>query len=127
MENTGKCLCGITEVKVTNLKNHVIACHCGMCRRQAAGPIFYSEAVKRNDYSFSETSKLKLFSSSDWAERAFCEACGTFIFTRYHENGNTHFNIELFEGIEKLNFKLQIHTNDKPDYYEFENKTGLVE
>ncbi|WP_440895258.1 GFA family protein [Amphibacillus sp. Q70] len=126
MEYQGKCLCGKTEVDVSGLKNTVIACHCGMCRKQAAGPIFYSDAVKKNNYSFSEASAVKIFASSDWAERAFCQECGTFLFTRYLKNGNTHFNIELFDGIEALDFKLQIHTKDKAAYYDFDNKTRMV-
>lgn len=126
MNGHGKCLCGKTEVEVKGLKKMVIACHCSMCRKQAAGPIFYSDAIKTDKYNFIESSAMKIYPSSDWAERAFCEECGTFLFTRYKETGKTHFNIELFDDIEGLEFKLQIHTKDKPEYYDFKNKTRMV-
>lgn len=126
MVYTGKCLCGKTVVEITGLKNNMIACHCGRCRKQGAGPILYTDAVKEKKYNFLDISALKIYPSTDWAERAFCSECGTFLFTRYTKNGNTHFNIELFDELEDLEFKLQIHTKDKPDYYDFKNKTRMA-
>lgn len=123
--NKGQCICGKIQVEVNNLKNTVIACHCSMCRKQAAGPIFYSDTVKATDYSFSKNSELTIYDSSDWAERGTCRECGTFLFTRYTENTNTHFNIELFNEMKKK-FALEIHVADKADYYEFSNTTRQV-
>lgn len=114
--NKGQCLCGKTQVEVNNLKNNVIACHCSMCRKQAAGQIFYSDAVKSTDYSFSKKSELTIYDSSDWAERGTCRECGTFLFTRYKENANTHFNIELFDELETTTL-IEIHKQDEPDFY----------
>lgn len=127
MNAHGNCLCGKTEVKVKQLKKTVIACHCNMCRKQAAGPIFYSDAKKPQSYEFLDSSTVQIYNSSDWAERAFCSNCGTFLFTRYKKNGDTHFNIELFdEQKNEADFKLQIHVGDKANYYEFANETRKI-
>lgn len=112
----GKCLCGDTQVEVKALKSSVIVCHCSMCVKQAAGPLFYSDAVKEKDYHFSETSEVSTYESSHHAERGFCGKCGTFVFMRYKKNTNTHFNIELFEELDK-SILSEIHLKDKKGYY----------
>lgn len=112
----GTCLCGHTEIDVKNLKGSVIVCHCSMCLKQAAGPLFFSEALKKEDYIFSETSEVSTYDSSNFAERGFCKNCGTFLFMRYKENTNTHFNIELFKDLDK-SILSEIHLKDKQEYY----------
>lgn len=112
----GHCLCGKTQVKADFMKEEIIVCHCSVCLKQAAGPIFYSNKLMMKDYQFTKTSEVTIFNSSAWAERGFCQSCGTFLFTRYKEDGSTYFNIELFEDIDKTIFK-EIHLEDKRDYY----------
>ncbi len=112
----GSCLCGETQVEVQIMSGSVIVCHCSMCVKQAAGPLFYSDAVKEKDYHFSKTSEVYTYKSSHHAERGFCKKCGTFLFMRYNKNTNTHFNIELFEELDK-SIVSEIHLKDKKECY----------
>lgn len=112
----GSCLCGKTQVNTDFIKEQIIVCHCSMCIKQAAGPIFYSYRLQMKDYLFTETSEVSLFDSSEWAVRGFCQSCGTFLFTRYKKDNSTYFNIELFDEIDKSIAK-EIHVKDKRDYY----------
>ena len=74
-----RCLCGVTQFEV-QLRNHeVAACHCSMCRRQTAGPLM---SIDVENINFIDQQHLSVFSSSEWGERGFCNACGTFIFWR---------------------------------------------
>lgn len=112
----GSCLCGKTQVNADFMKNEIIVCHCSMCLKQAAGPIFYSYGLSLADYRFTETSEVAIFASSENAERGFCQSCGTFLFMRYKKDTSTYFNIELFDEIDKSLAK-EIHLKDKKGYY----------
>lgn len=120
----GKCLCGETVIEVDELENSVIACHCSMCRKQAAGPIFYGKAIPKKSVQFSADNYLTRYASSKEAERAFCKKCGTFIYFHENEKETLHFNIELFDDVIKhVHFEEEIFYGDKPDYYTFSNET----
>ena len=112
----GKCLCGNTVLEVKELKGKVYVCHCGMCRKQAAGPIFYTDALKEGQYKFRESSTVSVYDSSNWAERGFCQSCGTFLFTRYKKDSTTHFNAELFDEMEPTEL-VEIHKEEEPEFY----------
>lgn len=113
----GKCLYGETEVEVDCLSDTVIICHCSMCRRQAGGPLFFSNAMKDKSFTLTKGADPSIYPSSERAERAFCKVCGTFIYMYYKEKKNTHFNVELFDDMEKTHVR-QIHLEDKPAYYD---------
>jgi hypothetical protein len=67
--------------------------------------------------------KLKVYPSSEWAERAFCGECGTHIFYRLLHSNEYFLPAGLFqEGVE-FEFKEQIFIDMKPSYYEFANQT----
>ena len=82
--------------------------------------------------SFSGDEFISTYRSSDWAERAFCNKCGTHLYIRVLE-GNT---LGLPEGMgvppglfdESEGFKLaqQVFIDDKPDYYDFSNQTKNI-
>ncbi len=46
MEKTGQCLCGAVTFTAHNVEMHHHACHCGMCRRWAGGPVFAAAAER---------------------------------------------------------------------------------
>lgn len=121
----GSCLCGETKLTVNRLGNEITACHCSMCRKQTAGPIFYTEEVAFNQIHFNQEETISIFRSSEWAERGFCNQCGTFLFYRYQKEKQAYLNAELFEELtaEAL-FNEEIFYADKPDYYDFANETN---
>lgn len=120
----GKCLCGETIVKVEKQVKKVLACHCSMCRKQTAGPIFYAEAIQERAVHFLSDTHLSIYSSSKIAERAFCRKCGTFVYFKEKDKDFLHFNVELFdEAVDTLEFKEEIYYEDKPSYYTFANQT----
>ena len=116
-----RCLCGATQFEV-QLRNHeVAACHCSMCRRQTAGPLM---SIDVENINFIDQQHLSVFSSSEWGERGFCHACGTFIFWR--SKGHSFANINVFtleQPPEDLNFNLEIYVDHRPAFYSFNNQT----
>ena len=92
---TGRCLCG--AVTVTAALKAMDVCHCAMCRRQTSGPIFALEI----DGAIETTGEdaVRVYNSSEWAERAFCGACGTALWYKLTAPGPAQGYTMLFAGL----------------------------
>ncbi|MGB0468225.1 MAG: GFA family protein [Pontibacterium sp.] len=120
-EEKGQCLCGSVQVKVNRTHNHVDACHCGMCRRWGGGPFISIRCA--DQVVFSGEARISVYDSSEWAERGFCNQCGSHLF--YHIKGSNEYEVPagLFENQDGLKLDLQVYVDKKPSFYSFENKT----
>lgn len=119
----GQCVCGETTFTV-ELKNHdVHACHCSICRRQTSGVIMTID-VEAEGLNFIKQSHLSIYSSSDWGERGFCNACGTNLFWRTKDKSYCNINaFSLDEPLSDAKFDLEIYIDNKPEFYAFSNET----
>lgn len=117
----GQCLCGAVTLDVHSLQTHVGACHCGMCRHWGGGPLMALRC--EGDVEIKGSSYITLFESSEWAERAFCNQCGTHLFYRLKQSQQYFLPAGLFELDEELNFDHQVFIDKKPLYYHFANDT----
>jgi hypothetical protein len=121
VQKSGKCLCGEIKIVAKSVDQNVHVCHCTMCRKWGGGP---SMSVScGSDVSFSERKSIRVFSSSEWAERGFCSCCGSHIFYRLKENDEYILPVGIFDSDEGFVFDQQIFIDEKPDYYSFANKT----
>lgn len=120
-ERRGHCICGEVRIKAKNASSSVGACHCKMCRRWGGGP--FMEIDCGADVEIDGEENIAVFNSSDWAERGFCRNCGTHLFYRLKESRQHMIPVGLFEDSESLVFESQVFIDEKPDYYEFTNKT----
>jgi hypothetical protein len=116
----GKCLCSAITVKTPD-KTTIDACHCGMCRRWGGSPALGVPCG--SDVQIDGFDKLKVYQSSEWAERAFCGECGTHIFYRLLLTNEYFVPAGLFQNEIEFEFKEQIFIDRKPSYYEFANQT----
>lgn len=74
---SGRCLCGAVTFEAEGVDPHLHACHCSMCRRWNGGPAL---AVNVGRVTFTGDDNIARYASSDWAERGFCQSCGTNLF-----------------------------------------------
>lgn len=82
---TGGCQCGAVRYALSAVPGSVTLCHCRMCQKASGGPFMAFAAIPLERIEW--TSGLpKTFRSSSYAERGFCEACGTPL-TYQHEGG----------------------------------------
>lgn len=116
----GQCLCGAITVQAPD-KTSIDACHCGMCRRWGGGPAL--GIACGSEVKIEGADSLKVYQSSEWAERAFCGSCGTHIFYRLLPTNEYFLPAGLFQDETKFEFKEQIFIDRKPDFYEFANQT----
>jgi hypothetical protein len=117
----GGCLCGAVRFTASPKDHEVGACHCSMCRKWTGGPFMVidcSDTVKvEND------SNLGVYRSSEWAERCFCKKCGSVLFYRLVQNGNSYASAEAFDDRAGYALTSQVFIDEKPAYYDFANKT----
>ena len=117
----GQCLCGTVEIEATGLKTHVRACHCGMCQHWGGGPFLGIQCDGEVDIV--GRNQVSVFNSSEWAERGFCNLCGTHLFYRLKQNQQYYLPVGLFALDEELNFGHQVFIDKKPIFYHFANNT----
>ncbi|MET1254086.1 GFA family protein [Aliikangiella maris] len=121
MPVTVQCLCHAVSMTVENPHQSVGVCHCSTCRKWTGGPMMAVDcesavAITGND-------SLGIFQSSEWAERGFCQKCGTHLFYRIKQTNQYIVPVGLFDTANEFNFDHQIFIDEKPHYYDFANKT----
>lgn len=121
IEANGSCLCGATGINAKNVSKNVGACHCSMCRKWAGGPLLAVDCG--TDVSFEGEENISVFDSSEWAERGFCNKCGSHLFYRLKDSKQYIMPVGLFEDDRMFVFDHQIFIDEKPSFYRFANET----
>jgi len=121
MSYTGKCLCQAVQVIAEKPNLKLGACHCNMCRKWTGGPFFAVDCGA--SVVFDGEEHIAVFDSSQWAERGFCQICGTHLFYRLKQQQQYMLSAGLFEAIKNFEFDHQVFIDEKPDYYTFSNQT----
>ena len=119
---TGSCLCEKVQIAAQSMDTHLGACHCSMCRKWSGGPAMVFDCGTA--VSFSGEEHIKVYNSSDWAERGFCSQCGSHLFYRLKENKQHFMPVGLFDDhLDDVVFDHQVFIDNKPSYYDFANQT----
>ncbi|TNE45670.1 MAG: GFA family protein [Sphingomonadales bacterium] len=118
---TGKCLCGSVTVTAKAVKPHLEACHCEMCRRW--GGIAYVAVQSDDSAEFTGEVHITRYASSDWAERGFCNKCGSNLFYRFTPTGSYSFLAGLFDDLGDMTLREEIFVDEQPEYYSFAQET----
>ncbi|MCK0097427.1 GFA family protein [Yoonia sp. F2084L] len=120
---TGKCLCGAVSMAVTANGDEVGTCHCDMCRRWCSGPFF---EVTCEDVTFEGEDNITKYRSSEWAERGFCNKCGTNLFYHIIDSEQFQVSIGLMDDQSDLHLSLQVFIDSKPSFYALANQTETM-
>ena len=120
---TGKCLCGAVRFTCTAREPTVAACHCAMCRRWSSGPYF---EISCESATFEGEENITRFRSSDWAERAFCNRCGSNLFYHLIDSDDFQISAGLLDRQSNLRLSLQVFTDEKPPFYTLADKTETM-
>ncbi len=76
------------------------------------------------DISFKGEANITVYNSSDWAERGFCNKCGSHLFYRLKESHQHMVPVGLFDDQEPFVFDSQVFIDKKPSFYSFANQTN---
>ena len=122
IEASGSCLCNATHFKAKNMSLNVGACHCNICRKWGGGPFLAVDCG--TDVSFENKENISVFNSSEWAERGFCNKCGSHLYYRLKESNQFFIPVGLFDDDKMFVFDHQVFIEEKPAFYCFANKTN---
>jgi hypothetical protein len=118
----GHCLCG--AVRLASPEARAIgACHCGFCRRWGGGPLLAVHCG--SDVQWQGVEHIEVFSSSEWAERAFCRKCGTHLYYKLLVTGEYFVPAGVFDSND-FELASQIYIDNKPGYYSFAEQTPML-
>lgn len=120
-EQSGSCLCGSVSLIATPKRYHVGACHCETCRKWGGGPLLVVECG--GDVRFDGAKNISVYNSSEWAERGFCQQCGTHLFYRLKQCEMYAIPVGLFDDNEHWQLTDQVFIESKPAFYSFVEKT----
>ncbi len=120
MAHTGRCMCGAVSFTASEVPETYGICHCEMCRRWT-GSALLGVSVPSDKVTWQGRKHIATVQSSDWAERAWCEKCGTGLFYRVTEKnawfGATEIPIGLFDDPNPFALSNEIYIDLKPESY----------
>ncbi|MFA7594802.1 MAG: GFA family protein [Novosphingobium sp.] len=117
----GQCLCGAVTLRATPAEPHLDACHCTMCRNWGGGPFIALPAGRELEIGGAE--HVTRYASSEWAERGFCNRCGTHLFYFYKPAGSYACLAGFFPGADGFALTSEIFVDQQPPYYHFTEAT----
>ena len=118
----GRCLCGAVKFTAQVEKAEASVCHCHMCQRWSAGPLFVVECVP-GSLRIADEENVAMYRSSEWASRGFCKTCGSVLFWRSHDGKFDAVSAGAIDDKTGLKFTSEIFIDEKPAYYDFANET----
>lgn len=113
---SGHCLCGAVAVDVARLGDGMSACHCDMCRRWT-GSAFVSVHSGADDVTLS--GPIKTRETSEWAERGWCDECGSTLFYRVKHDGSYGLSAGLFDDAAGRGLTQEYYVDKKPAGWAF--------
>ena len=121
IRRVGACACGAVSIVAEQASDKLGACHCRACRRWGGGPLLTVSCGSEVEFTGSE--HIGVFDSSDWAERGFCQRCGSHLYYRLKHSGHHEMPAGLFDDSDDLQFDHQVFVDQRPSYYQFANQT----
>lgn len=94
-DRLGRCLCGAVRVNAKGLAPEMSACHCDYCRRWSGS---IQMGIEAPEDRVEITGPVKRYRSSDFAERAWCDTCGSALWLRNISGPDTGY-FELVPGL----------------------------
>ena len=118
----GHCLCGAVGFSCPDARE-IGACHCGYCRRWSGGPLLAVHCGP--EVTFTGSEHITVYASSEWAERAFCNRCGSHLYYKLLATGEYFIPAGAFES-DDFEITSQIYIDNKPGYYALANQTPML-
>lgn len=122
--HSGGCLCGAVRFQLRGCMRSVVACHCRQCRK-STGHYLAATAVRLENLLIQKDDGLRWFQSSPAAARGFCGMCGSSLFWRPAAGGYIAVAAGALDGKTGLRLVAHIFADNKGDYYDFAENTGI--
>lgn len=103
----GRCLCGAVTLYLGRHAEAVSVCHCSMCRRWTG---FAMAVVAAGAEEMRVEGPVARYRSSEFAERAWCERCGTHLWVR-DDGGDYDVMPGLFEAAQDFPLVREVYAD----------------
>lgn len=113
----GRCECGAVRFHFGTPIGDFSACHCSQCRR-LSGMYWAGFHVPNEALVFDNDAGLRWYASSDWAQRGFCNTCGSSLFYKLNDCDGVEVAPGAIEGGVGRKVSHHICVADRGDYYD---------
>lgn len=103
-DKTGQCMCGAVAFVARDVPNEFSTCYCKTCQRWV-GTASRGVLISTGNLTFAGAENIRIFASSDFAERANCKKCGSAIWWRLTKGpyvGKTSIQVGLLDDTEGM-------------------------
>ena len=111
---TGACMCGAVRFSARDVPETIGVCHCEMCRKHTSGAFVSVQTIPG---SVQAQGPYKSYQSSEWAERGFCEICGSTLWYETVHDGVRNLAAGLFENAAGAPLKMEFFVDECPQGY----------
>lgn len=111
----GRCLCGAVRLETEALGAEISACFCGMCTRWSGSAQMGIEVPTDR---MTVTGPVKTYRGSPFAERAWCDTCGSALWLR-DDDGPYEVVPGLFENAGGARLVRIVYADRAPDGWDF--------
>lgn len=108
------CLCGAVKITANEINPKFTVCHCDTCREWGGAPFFAVQCS--TSVKIEGSDKVKLYDSSSWASRGFCNECGTHLFFKLKQSGEYNIAVGIFKNLASLEMDMQYFSDQRPGY-----------
>lgn len=116
-------MCGAVQF-TADVPEKFAVCYCKMCQRWASGVFM---GVHSKTFEVTEgADHLKVFQSSDWANRAFCDNCGSNIYYHAPAFGSPSVALGTFDDTHGMEARVQFFIDRKPGGFALKNDTKTL-
>ena len=112
LSRDGGCMCGAVRFHVTT-KPKFSACFCKMCQQWSSG-LFMGVHVQEFEVT-KGSEHLTVFKSSDWANRGFCNRCGSNIYYHAPEFGAPAVGLGTLDDTSGIENKIRFYVDQQPE------------
>jgi len=125
----GTCMCEGIQFEYTGTPFSFNLCHCKMCQKFGGGAFGSFIGLKKENFKYIQGKDLEtVFTSSEWASRAFCSKCGSSLMYLYHEMPDSLFvSAGLFDDDPGIRPKRHIFVKDQCSWFEITDSIEQIE
>lgn len=120
---TGGCMCGKVRYQVEAGETFAV-CYCRMCQRWASGAFM---GVPTTTFDVLEgADHMTVVKTSDWADRAFCNQCGSNIYYHARDHGTPSVSLGSLDDTNGLTARVQYYIDKKPSGFSLSQDTKTM-
>lgn len=111
-QRTGQCMCGAVAF-TADVPDRFAACFCKMCQRWSSG-VFMGVHCTGIQITRGQE-HVTVFKSSEWAERAFCNRCGSNLYYHMPETGGPAVALGTLDDTSGMRNAIRFYTDKRPE------------